>query len=359
MIKKVLSVILAATMILVLFTGCVKSEVEKAPESKETKKETTSDAKTTENEPELVIKVSNGASQTSPQPRACIEKFKPLVEEMSNGRIKVEVYHSGQLGDDVKAMEALRAGTLEMCIPSTAPMVGFAKEMAIFDIPFLFTSEEQADAILDGPIGQKIEALLPANGLVSLGWLENGYRNVTNSSKEIKTPADLKGLKIRTMDNPIHLATWKLLGANPTPMSFSEVFTALQQKAIDGQENPIPLIYSQKFYEVNKYISMTGHVYSPMLILYSEKLFSKLSEEDQEILIKAGRETTLYERKINREATLENLESMKAEGAIVTNLTVEQKKAFQDLTAPVWDKVGEKVGDELIKELKDELAKLQ
>jgi TRAP-type transport system periplasmic protein len=349
---KLLSIITAVSMISAVFTGCLKTD---SKPTSQTPAPTTSAS--SGNKDVKVIKISNGASQTNPSVVALNEKFKKIVEEKTNGRYKVEVYHSAQLGDDVKGTEAVRAGTLEMCYTSTAPLVGFAKEMAIFDIPFLFTSEKVADAVLDGAIGQKLSNLMAEKGMVLLGWGENGFRNVTNSVKEVKTPADLKGLKIRTMDNAIHLSAWKLMGANPTPMSFAEVFTALQQHAIDGQENPVPLIYSSKFYEVNKYLTLTGHVYSPMPLFYSKQLFDKLPKEDQTIIMEAARETNLYERKINREALVKNLEDMKKAGTIVTELTPEQKKTFQDLTAPVWKQVEEKVGADLIKDLKDEITK--
>ncbi|MDK2789439.1 MAG: TRAP-type transport system periplasmic protein, partial [Epulopiscium sp.] len=305
-----------------------------------------------------VIKVGNGFAEKHPAVIALKEKFKPLVEQKTNGRYTVEVYHSNQLGDDVKATEALRAGTLEMCTTSTAPLVGFTKELAIFDIPFLFPDEKVADAVLDGPIGKKLSDLMPSKGLINLAWWENGFRHLTNSVREVKTPADLKGLKIRTMENNFHLAAWRAMGANPSPMSWSEVFTALQQKAMDGQENPVPNFYTARIHEVNKYITTTGHIYSPVMLLFSKKIFDTLPKEDQDIFIAAAKEAGLYDRQLNREATKKYLEEIKKEGGIVTELTAEQKKPFQELTAPIWDQVAEKVGKDLVNELKAEIAKV-
>jgi tripartite ATP-independent transporter DctP family solute receptor len=304
-----------------------------------------------------VIKVSNGVAQSHPVVVALNEVFKKIVEEKTKGRYKVEVYFSNQLGDDVKATEACRAGTLETCVTSTAPLVGFTKELAIFDIPFLFTSEKVADTVLDGPLGKKLSNLLPSKGLVNLAWCENGFRHLTNSVREVKTPADLKGLKIRTMENAFHLAAWRALGANPTPMSWAEVFTACQAKAIDGQENPVPNFYSARIHEVNKYITLTGHVYSPMLFLYSKQLFDRIPKSDQKIILDAARQFAIRERQLNREATVTNLEAIKKDGGVVTVLTKDQKKAFQSLTAPVWKMVEDKVGPAIIKELKKEVAK--
>ena len=351
--KKFLLILAASTLVAVLLASCLKSEAkagQAVPQPQAEKQAVIAkDAK--------IIKVSNGSGPSFPPVIASQEKFKKIVEEKTNGKYKVEVYHSGQLGDDVKATEALKSGTLETCITSTAPLVGIVKELAIFDIPFLFTSEKTADAVLDGPIGQDLAELLPAKGLVNLAWCENGFRHLTNSVRPVKAPADLKGLKIRTMENPFHLASWKALGANPTPMSWSEVFTALQQKSIDGQENPIPNFFANKIHEVNKYISLTGHVYSPMLFLFSKQIFDTYPKEDQEIIKAAAREMALYERQINREAAVKNLEQIKAAGGVVTELSAEQKKAFQDLTASVWGLVEAKVGPDLIKRLKTEIAK--
>lgn len=337
MSRKALSVFMAVCLLLVLLVGFL----------------TISQAK----EKVTVIKVSNGVAQTHPIVVALNEKFKKIVEEKTNGRYKVEIYFSNQLGDDVKATEALRAGTLETCVTSTAPLVGFTKELAIFDIPFLFNNEKEADFVLDGPIGKKTSGLLTSKGLVNLAWMENGFRHLTNSVREVKTPADLKGMKVRTMENPFHLAAWRALGANPVPMSWAEVFTALQSKTIDGQENPVPNFYTAKIPEVNKYITLTGHVYSPMLFLYSKQLFDKIPNKDQKIIIDAARETALLERQLNREATINYVEAIKKEGGVVTVLIPEQKKAFQDMTAPVWNQVKDKVGADLIKQLKAELDK--
>ena len=201
---------------------------------------------------QITIKFAVGGPETLPIYRAAKDYFKPQIEAKSNGRIKVELYPSSQLGDDVKLIESVRSGTLEATGPTSGPIVGLVPEVAIFDIPFLFPNAKVADFILDGKIGQLLNARMEAKGIYNLAWSEMGYRYLTNSVREIKAPQDVKGLKIRTMENPIHLETWRLLGANPTPMPVSEVFTALKQKAIDGQENPVVAISGWKFYEVNK-----------------------------------------------------------------------------------------------------------
>lgn len=349
--KRIISILAAMLMVATLLTaGCLSTD--KKPEEKKA-------AATQSTQGKKVIKVSNGVADKHPAVIALNEKFKKIVEEKTNGRFAVEVYFSNQLGDDVKATEALRAGTLEACMTSTAPLVGFTKELAIFDIPFLFNDEKTADFVLDGPVGKQISDLMPAQGLINLAWAENGFRHLTNSVRPVKTPDDLKGMKVRTMENTFHLAAWRAMGANPTPMSWAEVFTALQQKAIDGQENPVPNFYTSKIQEVNKYIATTGHIYSPFMFLFSKKIWDTYSKEDQEIILAAAKETGVYERKLNREATNKYLDDLKKEGYTVVELTAEQKKPFRDLTAPVWDQVAAKVGKELVDQVKGEMAKVK
>jgi TRAP-type transport system periplasmic protein len=307
---------------------------------------------------QLTIKFAVGGPETLPIYRAAKDYFKPQIEAKSNGRIKVELYPSSQLGDDVKLIESVRSGTLDATGPTSAPLVGLVPEVAIFDIPFLFANSKVADFILDGKIGQQLNAKLEAKGIYSLAWSEMGFRYLTNSVREIKAPKDVKGLKIRTMENPIHLETWRLLGANPTPMPVSEVFTALKQKAIDGQENPIVAISGWKFYEVNKYITLTGHVYSTLSFLYSKKIFDSYSKEDQELIRQIAKETGLKGREIARADEAKYISEIAKTGdCVITELTPDQKRAFQEATASVWDLVTKKAGAELVRDLKAELQK--
>ncbi len=343
------AVLVAATIL--LLGGCLKA---KEPAKQETAKAESAGTKAAE----ITIKFAVGGPETLPIYRAAKDYFKPKIEEESKGRIKVELYPSSQLGDDVKLIESLRAGTLEATGPTSAPLVGIAPEVAIFDIPFVFKNAKTADFILDGRIGQLLDAKLEEKGLYNFAWSEMGFRYLTNSVREIKSPKDVKGLKIRTMENPIHLANWRLLGANPTPMPVSEVFTALKQKAIDGQENPIVAIYGWKFYEVNKYISLTGHVYSTLSFLYSKKIFDGYGKADQDLIKRLAKETGLKGREIARSDEAKYIEDIKKTGnVVITELTPAQKKVFQDATASVWNLVQEKVGADLIKTLKEELAK--
>ncbi len=346
-IPALLAAVLAAAF---LISACDKAPPPPAAAAK--------DAPAAKAAPQIVIKFAVGGPDTLPLYRAVKEHFKPQIEAKSNGRIAVELYAGSQLGDDVKLIESLRSGTLEAAGPTSAPLVGIVPEVAILDIPFLFRDAKVADFVLDGKIGKDINAKLEAAGLYNLAWSEMGFRYLTNNVREIKAPQDIKGLKLRTMENPIHLATWRQLGANPTPMPVSEVFTALKQAAIDGQENPIVAISGWKFYEVNKYITLTGHVYSTLSFLYSKKIFDGYSKEDQALIREIAKETGIKGREIARSDEAKYIEAIKKTGlASFTELTKEQKKAFQDATASVWEVVAAKAGAPLIADLKAELQK--
>jgi tripartite ATP-independent transporter DctP family solute receptor len=352
--RKLFSMILAGTMLMTTMTGCgsLSSETESPEETQATTSEAPATAGVDTSKAEITIKVSNGASESSPGVQAQISTFKTMVEEKSEGRIKVEIYSGAQLGDDTKGTEAARAGELEIVNTSTAPLVGLVPELAIFDIPFLFSSNEMADKVIGGEIGDYINAKLEEKGMINLAWNENGFRNLTNSVKEVRTPADLSGLKIRTMENKYHLEAWKLMGASPTPMSWAEVFTALQQHTIDGQENPIPNFYSTRIQEVNEYITITKHIYSPFLFLFSKEIFDSYDEETQKIIREAAEAYGLAEKELNRAETEIKKQALIDEGCTVTDLTDEEVKAFQDATAPVWDSVEKAVGAEIIEKLK-------
>ena len=312
-----------------------------------------------------VLKISNGVNEQHPSYLAG-KKFGEILAAKLPGKYEVQVYANAQLGDDVRATEGVRMGTLEMVTTSASPLTGLVPEFNVFDLPFIITSEKAADAIYDGPIGAKLAAALigaklgaalEPKGIKLLAYYENGFRQLTNSVREVKAPADMKGLKIRTMQNPIHLEAFRAMGANPTPMPFSEVFTALQQKTIDGQENPIPTIWLSKFYEVQKYVSLTGHVYGPHIVLINKKLFDSFPAEDQKIIAAAAQESAIYQRTINRKMNSDFVAELKKAGNTVTELTPEQKKAFQAAVAPVYATWEPKIGKALMDEFKATVEK--
>src|SRR2546429_5944589 len=219
-----------------------------------------------------------------------IDTFAREVEKRTNGRYKIQNFYAGALGAERESIEGVQLGTLDLTMTSTGPVPNFVPEVAILDIPFLFRDYPHARAVIDGPIGQDLLTKFDAKGIKALAWGENGFRHMTNNKHPVNTPDDLKGLKMRTMENPIHIEAYRQFGILPTPMAFTEVFTALQQGTVDGQENPLSVITAAKLEQVQKYLSLTGHVYSPALILMSKSQWDKLSAADKQAFSAAAKD---------------------------------------------------------------------
>ena len=274
-------------------------------------------------------------------------KFAELVKQRSQGRIEVKVYPDGQLGKgERELLEAIQQGTLDIYVGSTAPLSGFSPSMGILDIPFLFRDYAHADKVLDGPIGLSLLKELEKANLKGLAFWENGFRNLTNSKLAVKTPDEAKGLKIRTQENKIHLTAWKAAGVNPVPMAWGEVYGALQQKTIDGQENPVAVIHSAKLNEVQKYLSMTQHVYSPAVLIVSAKKWQAIPPADQEMLLKTALEVAQFERKLGRDAEEKQVAELTARGMTVTKDV--DKAAWQKAMQPAFDEFSKQFGKEKI-----------
>lgn len=280
----------------------------------------------------IVLKAGVVIDPTHPYSLGII-KFGDIVSQKTNGKIKVQLYHSSQLGNERDLVEGLSMGSVDIAAVSSAPVSSFVPKIAVFDLPYLFGSREQAYKVMDGPIGAQFFKELAAKKIVGLGWFENGFREITNSKRPINKPEDLKGLKIRVMESPVSIATFNAVGANATPMAWGEVFTALQQRTIDGQENPLPVIYTQRLYEVQKYLSLTDHFYSPALFLMSQATFSRLSAEEQRIVLDAAKEATAYEREVSKRQAEDFLDKCKEEGMIVNEV---DKSAFAKAMEPVY-----------------------
>lgn len=287
--------------------------------------------------PEYTIKLSSIVSETHPDIVLMKEVFVPYIEGKSNGRIKVELYPNGQLGGDREITESVQMGTVQMALPATSAIAGFDKRFQVLDLPFLFTSRETALAAFDGELGQMLNSFLPDKGFVNLGFAENGFRHITNSKRPIKTPDDLKGIKLRTMENPMHIAFFKRLGANPTPMSFGELYTALQQGTVDGQENPATLIFETKFYEVQKHMSTSGHVFSAIMLLASKKFMDGLPDDLRKIVEEGAAEWIAAHRKLMPEVEAKNMLVLKEKGMEIYEMTPEDKMLFVEATGPVYD----------------------
>ena len=297
----------------------------------------------------IVVKVSNGAGETSPGVKAQLSVFAPMVENNSKGNIGVEVYSGAQLGDDTTATEMVVAGQLEINNTSTAPLVGYVPELGIFDIPFLFADEAEADKVLASEVGDYLNAKLADKGIINLAWNENGFRELTNSKHAVATVADVAGLKIRTMENKFHQELWNSLGATATPMSSSELYTALEQGTVAGEENPVANFYSYQFQEVQKYITMSNHIYSPFLFDMSKKIWDTYDADTQAILTEAAKAFGEEEKKINRQATADNLQSCIDDyGMEVTYLTDDAKAEFVAKTAHIQDMIAKDTGAEIM-----------
>jgi len=243
-------------------------------------------------------------------------KFKEIVEKESNGTIKVILHHSSSVGNETSILQQLQMNALQMGVITAGPMDKFVPSIKAIGFPFLFDSYAKVDEVLDGPIGQDIlKSFAPAK-LVGYHFLENGFRNITNSKKPIHTADDVKGLKIRVMNSQLHIAIWKAIGANPTPLPWP-IYTQLSQHVIDGQENPLAVIDQFKLYEVQKYLSLTRHVYSALVFVGSKAFYDGLSDAEKALMFKASKKASIYERKLNRDKAAFFLKDLKAKGMIV------------------------------------------
>lgn len=270
------------------------------------------------------------------------DTFAQKVEELTDGRYHIDNYYNGSLGAERESVEAVQLGTLDIAFTSTGPIPNFVPDVAVLDVPFLFKDYASARAVLDGPIGDKLLATFDNYGMHALAWGENGFRNMTNNKLPIRTPADLAGLKMRTMENPIHIKAYEQFGISPTPMAITEVFTALQQGVVDGQENPLSVILSNHFDEVQKYISMTGHVYAPAVFLMNAGQWQSLSDEDKAAFTEAAKQAVVANRaRVDQDET-EGVKRLRDEGVdVVTDL---DKQPFVDALAPVYEQFRQQFG---------------
>ncbi len=286
-----------------------------------------------------------------------LEKFKELVEARSGGKIKVNLFPGGALGSDQANVAALQGGTLEMVSMNSGILANQVKEFAIFDFPFMFGGETEADAVLDGAFGKKMHAMLNDKGLVGLAYFELGFRQITNSKRAITKVEDIEGLKLRVIPNPINVDWVKALGANPTPLPFPEVYSALEQKAIDGQENPETVIAANKFYEVQKHIVISNHQYNPQSVLISKKFWDGLNAEQQKLITQAALDAAKYQRAQARGAVSSALDTLKKNGMQVSTFSPVELSKLRDKLRPVTAKYGVTVGQDLVKELQADLDK--
>lgn len=286
------------------------------------------------------------------------EKFAEIVAAKSGGKIKVNLFAGGVLGGDAQTVSALQGGTVEMTALNSGILAAQVKDFEVYDFPFMFANAKEADAVVDGPFGQKLHARLADKGIVGLAYWELGFRNITNSRRAIHKVEDLEGLKLRVIPNAINVDWVKAVGANPTPMAFPEVYAGLESKAIDGQENPFSVILANKFYEVQKFLVVSNHQYNPQSLIFSKKVWDTLSAAERKILQDAAVEAAAFQRKTNRDLAAGQLDQLRKAGMTVTELSSAEQAKLRDKFKPVIDKHGAAISA-TVAELQAELAKLR
>jgi TRAP-type transport system periplasmic protein len=287
-----------------------------------------------------------------------VKKFAEIVAAKSGGKIKVQEFASSQLGNELQQQSAMQGGVQEMLVASTTSLAGIVKEFGLFDFPFLFTNSNQADAMVDGPLGKMLSARLADKGVVVLAFFDLGARNVTNSKRPITKGEDLDGLKLRVIPNPVFLDTFRTFKANPVPMPFAELYNALESKAVDGQENPYSVILSSKFFEVNKYVSATNHVYATNPVQISKKFWDKLSPAEQKLLQDAAIEAQNYQRVVSREAAGKALTELKAKGMLHNDIAPAEMAKMRAEVKPVHDKFAASYDPAVMTLFKSELERV-
>ena len=298
------------------------------------------------NAADFVFKLGHIADPENPYAKGA-EKFAQLVKEKTGGKVEIQVFPSSQLGNQRDLVEGTQFGTIDFTMTSTAVLGNFLPQVAVFDLPFIFRDVQHAYKAFD-TVGMEIAQKL--QGMKLLAYYENGVRHMTNSKHPIRKPEDMKGLKIRVMEQPIYIEMMKALGANPTPMAFGELFTALQQGVVDGQENPAAHIYTARFFEVQKYISLTGHTYSAEPMLVSLTAWNKLPKDLQDKVQEAANESRDWQRDLCRQLEEGYWKKIQESGKSEINRDVDMK-AFADATRGVWTKFEQKVGRENIEKI--------
>lgn len=286
------------------------------------------------------------------------EKFAELVASKSGGRMKVKIFGGGTLGGDIPVLSSVQGGTIDFTLTNASLLQGIVKEMAVYDLPFLFSTYQEADTVVDGPVGRKLMNLLPPKGLVGLAYWELGFRNMHNSKRPITKVEDLQGLKMRVIQTPIYLDLLNTLGANAVPLPFPELYTALEQKAMDGATNPPITMQVQKFHEVQKYYSVTNHMYNPQALTFSKKIWDQLNEDERRVLQEAAVEAGKYQRKVSREKNAAALEQLKKELAVNVVPPAEIAR-MRDMAQPVFAKYAKLVGEDLVREMVAEVDKVR
>jgi tripartite ATP-independent transporter DctP family solute receptor len=301
------------------------------------------------------VKFGGNLAEGSPQAIA-MQRFAKEVNAASGAKWEVQLYHNNSLGSDPQMQSALQGGVQEMAVVGTPTLVGLVKEFGVFDFPFLFESEKVADGVLDGPFGNKLLERLSSVGIVGLTFWENGFRNITNSRRAIEKLEDFAGVKLRVMQNPVALDTFKAIGANAVPMAFSELFPALETRTVDGQENPLVIIQTSKFYEVQKYLTLSRHVYTPFIMLASKKWWDGLTDDERKAVRDVSVAMRAFQRETSRTMVRQSLDDLKGKGMQINELSAAELMRVRDRVKPVVEKHSQAIGAATIRELESALA---
>ncbi len=337
--KPLLIMLLTLVMISVFMAGC-RSDKKVGSSSDNSSKTTT-------------IKIAHVGSEDTTLHTKYV-KFKEIVEAESDGKFTVEIFPNSQMGGEREITESTQINNIQISSPAIGQLATMSPALQVFNLPFLFKDSKQAYEILDGQIGQELLKSLEENNFVGLGYAENGWRHLTTKKGPVTKPDQVQGMKLRTMEDPLHLAFWKEIGLNPTPLAFSEVFTALSQGVVDGQENPLTLIHSMKFHEVNPYITLTGHIYDPEVFIVNKTFFDSLSEEDQQLIEHAAQESIKYQREQNKLDEDELKEKLQEEGATITELTDKEKEAWVKAVKDIYKEYKDDIGEDTLRKVLEE-----
>lgn len=333
--KKALSLLLALVMLLAL-AACGDKDANTGNDDQD-------NSGTAET---IVLKIGHVEAEDRSTHKALLQ-FKEELESKTDGRFDVQIFANAEFGGDEELCESVAMGTIQMALPSTSVLTAYNERIGVLDMPYLFTDSQSAFNALDGALGEQIDEWIAGNGFVSLGYVYNGPRCTTNSIRPVYTPDDLAGMKIRVMSSPVFIRMYEVLGANATPMSFSELYTGLQQKTVDGQENPPTLIYASGFQQVQKYLTIDNHVHNFLPILTNEAWLNSLSTEDQDILKECCANMVTNQRSIELADNEDIVSKLEAEGMEVNYLTDEQYQAFVDKVQPMYDEYKAAWGTEI------------
>ena len=298
------------------------------------------------------LKMGHVATTDEPYHKAA-EKFAELVKQSTGGAVDIQLFPNSLLGGQRELLEGLQLGSVDITLTTAAVLSSFLPKTQVIELPFMFRDREHVYKVVDGPLAKEIYAGDEQRKLKVIDTWESGFRNITNNIRPIEKPEDMKGIKIRVMENKMYIDMFKALGANPTPMARGELFTGLQTKVVDAQENPMGQIYTSRFYEVQKYLTLSGHTYSPEVVVFSLATWKKLPAKYQEAILKASAEAKQFNRTLSAQMDTEYVTKSKEKGMVVTNLTPPQIAAFQEKMTPVWNSFADKIGKDLIEKIKN------